>query len=184
MGTANYLISLGHGMYLELIGPTPGTKPQALGVALSQLESPELFWFAIRSSWIDDAPAVFQALGLQSKPPIPGNRTSADGDIISWRLAEVTGHPFGGCMPFLIDWQDSTHPSASTRQSLQFGCFEISHPIADGLNAVFECIGLPIQATAGEPQLSLSLVGPRGSLELTGSGVMSCFDQDSFGVFG
>jgi len=182
-GTANYLVSLGQGSYLELIGPTPGKKPHALGVALRDFEAPTLFWFAARAKWIDDAPAVFQKLGLRANPPASGTRATPGGDAISWRLADVTGHAYGGCIPFLIDWQDSTHPSESIAQSLQFARFEISHPEAAELNAVFARIGLSVVVSQGDPQLSLGLVGPRGELELTGSGSMPWFAQTRSGVF-
>jgi hypothetical protein len=183
LGTANYLISLGYGMYLELIGPTPGEKPKALGIALSHFDAPALYWYALRSNTIGEVLSGLDALGMKTTQPVAGMRTTSDGQQISWMLAEAFGHSFGGCMPFLIDWQESTHPSESTEPSLQFQRFELSHPDADGLNAVFAGIGLPCQVSTGEPHMSLGLCGPRGDFELSGSGQMPWFGPKRSGVF-
>ena len=59
MGTANVLLGLGPGVYLEVIGPDPALdEPTGFGALLAALDAPELRSWAIRTDDIDQACAA------------------------------------------------------------------------------------------------------------------------------
>ncbi|NIH81077.1 VOC family protein [Amycolatopsis viridis] len=110
-GTRNHLAGLGDGAYLEVIGPDPEQEapegPRWFGI--DDLTGPRLVTWAVR---VPDLPAALErsrAAGQLFGDAVPMSRRRPDGVLLRWSLAfPVAG---GGVVPFLIDWQDSPHPS-------------------------------------------------------------------------
>ena len=111
MGTANALLGLGPGVYLEVIGPDPALgEPIGFGALLAALEGPELRSWAIRTDDIDQACAALTAAGWPTEPRAM-TRETPDGATLTWHAARVAGRPLADHWPFLIDWGASPHPS-------------------------------------------------------------------------
>ncbi len=183
LGTANYLVPLGTGSYLELIGPIPSEKPRVLGEALNKFPAPELFWFAARSNTLSEHASALKTLGMRSAGPFAGKRRSTEGTEFTWEILEIGHHSFGGCLPFMIDWKDTPHPSATVQPAGSFESLEVTHPRADRLQMIYRTLGLDLIACKGVSRLELTLDTPGGSILLTGSGSMPWFQSTRLGVF-
>jgi len=182
-GTANYLVSLGSGSYLELIGSIPGEKPRGLGKAFSGFQEPGLFWFAAGSNALSEQSKALRDLGMVTAGPFTGKRRSSDGRELSWDILEIGKHPFGGCLPFLIDWKDTPHPSVTVQPAVSFNSLKVAHPLADRLQKIYRALGLDIESREGASQLELILDTPRGRVSITGAGSMPWFKSTRHSVF-
>jgi hypothetical protein len=176
LGTANYLVSLGRGCYLELIGAIPGEQSRGLGKGLSEFKAPELFWFAARSGELSGHANALKDLGMVPAGPFAGKRRSTKGTELTWDILEIGQHSFGGCLPFMIDWKNTPHPSATVQPTVSFGSFNVTHPQAQQLQVIYRTSGLDVTIRTGDPRLELTLDTKLGSIVLAGTGSMPWFE--------
>jgi hypothetical protein len=110
MGAANFLIGLGGGAYLEIIGPDPD-QPQPVGgrwFGIDRLTAPRIVTWAIRTADIDGSVAAARALGYDPGQPTAMTRRSDAGEVLRWRLT-----------PPQIELNDGLVPAAPrTRQAV------------------------------------------------------------------
>jgi hypothetical protein len=113
LGTANYLVDLGAGAYLELIGPDPDQlepeQPRPFGV--DELAGPAVVTWAMRTDDIDRLVLEARAGGYDPGDPIAMSRRETDGSLLEWRLTRPRFDYGDGLVPFLIDWGSSPHPT-------------------------------------------------------------------------
>ncbi len=139
-GTHNALLSLGSGIYLEVIARDP-QLPTPLRGALIDIpptgRSGLVTWVYRTNNIIDlSEKAKHTELGLGSIES--GSRTMPDGNEIRWQLTDPYAMPMNGAIPFLIDWGDTSHPSVSIPYGGKLVEFVIKHPEADRVrNALF-----------------------------------------------
>ena len=110
-GTANFLVGLGAGAYLEIIGPDPD-QPQPAGgrwFGIDRLTAPRIVTWAIRTADIDGSVAAAKALGYDPGQPTSMSRRTDAGDVLRWRLTPPQIELNNGRVPFLIDW--GQHPA-------------------------------------------------------------------------
>ncbi len=179
LGTANFLLSLGSGLYFELIGPIPGESPRELGVALSDFDTPTLFWFAARCGDLDRAIDALGVQGFRAHDVSDGLRRAEDGRDIRWQTQEIVNSGFNGRFPFLIDWLDTPHPSATVSSSLVMSGFRVTDPDANRLASAFDALGLCVNVESGDADMELELEGPGGSVAFRGSGNAAWFNNTS-----
>jgi len=170
-GVRNYLLGLGSGCYLELIGPDPGqpspARPRPFG--LDDLDRPRLAGWAVRTDDIDTAVAAAREAGYDPGHPDSMARTRPDGTRLEWRLTPSSGG-FGGVVPFLIDWLDCEHPATSL-PTVRLTSLTLGHPeprrVADALQALQteSAFALDVQPAAA-PGLTAVLDGPAGRVTL------------------
>ncbi|WP_440554834.1 VOC family protein [Streptomyces sp. SCPE 10] len=114
-GTRNHLVGLGGRAYLEIVGPDP-EQPEPAGArpfGVDRLPGPRVLTWAISPPDLDEAIAAARARGYDPGPAHPMSRRTPDGTVLRWRLTGGDhAHP-SGLVPFLIDWGDSRHPTAS-----------------------------------------------------------------------
>jgi hypothetical protein len=70
-------------------------------------------------------------------------------------------------LPIFIDWQNSPHPALTAPAGMSLVDFEVMHPDAEGLHAIYAAlgIGLPVRRS-DRPTLRAVVHGPRGDLVL------------------
>ncbi len=133
MGTHNRLLSLGPGVYLEVIAVDPDAPKPAWPrwFDLDRFRGPpRLACWVARTEDMDAALAV--------APPGSGTPMALSRGDFSWRiaLAEDGRLPFGGAAPVLIKWDCAVHP---TERLPDAGCrlveMTIEHPEATTLLA-------------------------------------------------
>jgi hypothetical protein len=169
-GTRNSLLSLGTGLYLEVIAPDPAQSLEGnLGGRIAALPRPGLMTFAIRSDDLDGLRAAATAAGLQVGAPVAMGRTRPDGVRLDWAILYLTDPRWPDLVPFAIDWKQSPHPSASTPAGCTLRDFAVLHPEPAPLAALFAAIGLPVAVRrAAHPGLIATIATPQGEVLLPG----------------
>lgn len=169
LGTANWLIGLGPGSYLEIIGPDPG-QPDPAGprpFGIDELRRPRLVTWAIRVPDLDAAVAQARRSGYDPGDPREMSRRTPDGELLHWRLTPDRRVGAVGILPFLIDWGDSRHPSAGGLPPAELEAFagHTADLRRDGADLAALGAELPLEP-GPERRLVARLRGPRGTLTL------------------
>ena len=164
LGTANLLVSVGDGVYLEFIAPDPALEePTGLGARLVAYPEPQIAGFAARTRDMAATVAAVEAAGLTATGPAAGSRETPAGDLLAWAALYVGGHDFGDQVPFFIDWVATPHPSRTSAQGLKLLSFQAVHPDPEGLSAIYRELGVPVTVVAGAaPGFELRIDTPNG----------------------
>lgn len=164
MGTLNYLLGLGHGAYLEIIGPDPAqtVPPQWFGIA--GLTEPRLVNWAVRTEDIGALVARTRAAGYDPGDPQAMSRRATDGTLITWTLTP----PPAGILPFLIDWGTTAHPTERGLPEVSLVSFTATHPDPDAVREELAALGVELEVTRpGHPCLTAVLEGRHGPVTLS-----------------
>ena len=167
MGTANAILGLGAGVYLEVLGPDPALEePKGFGAAIAAEPAPRLASWAVRTDDIDAVCAALTAAGW----PTTANamtRTRPDGTTLQWRLAMLPGRALADHWPFVIDWGSSPHPSEGAFSTCTLGALSVGDPEPSELRRVLRVLGIDeVAVGAGLPAVRATLHTPRGAVEL------------------
>ncbi|WP_147919015.1 VOC family protein [Ruania zhangjianzhongii] len=140
-GTANALLGLGAGRYLELLGPDPdqGDPDRPRPLRVDEVSAPTVVGWAVRTPSVDHLVDSARADGYDPGPVAPMSRRTPDGDLLSWRLTPPEGG-FDGAVPFLIDWQDSPHP-AEGLPTVSLNEVVIAHPQVTDVRTALTAVG-------------------------------------------
>ncbi|MFI6900800.1 VOC family protein [Nonomuraea sp. NPDC050394] len=167
-GTANFLVGLGEGAYLEIIGPDPsvaGARPRAFG--LESLTAPALAAWAVRPADIDATVRQARQAGYDPGDVQPLSRRKPDGTLLEWRLTRRDDPAGVRPVPFLIDWGAAAHPSASGLPQLELVSFTIAHPEPGTLAADLKALGATAEVVVGESVALRAVLGtPEGPVTL------------------
>ncbi|MFV0523830.1 MAG: VOC family protein [Acidimicrobiales bacterium] len=171
IGTRNALVGLHGATYLELLAPDPDqptpSGPRPFGIDDLGPDEHRLVTFAVRVDDIVVAADGARRAGIEIGAIHEMVRSRSDGTPLSWEVSESVYPEGGGAVPFLIDWRDSPHPSASVTHDCRLDRLLVRHPDPERLGLVFDAIGLALAVAAADPGgVSASLVTPRGTVEL------------------
>lgn len=167
-GTANYLIGLGPGAYLEIVGPDPkAAEPaQPRWFGLDEVPEPRLLTWAVRSADLDAAVLSARAGGYDPGTARAMSRVATDGTRLQWRLTPDTVAEQAGVVPFLIDWGTTAHPSTRELPQLELLALSAAYPDADRVRAELSALGVQLAVVPGRPALRAVLAGPHGKVVL------------------
>ncbi|MGP4008324.1 VOC family protein [Streptomyces sp. 4N124] len=164
LGTRNHLVALGGRAYLEIVGPDPEQAghagPRPFGVDV--LSVPRTVTWAISPPDLDAAVAAARAQGYDPGPVRPMSRRRPDGTLLRWRLTDGDGAHPSGVVPFLIDWGDSVHPSATGLPVTPLLALSASVPDPDEIRPLLSAVGAEIPLTVGSARISFTVDTPRG----------------------
>jgi hypothetical protein len=170
VGTRNYLLHLGGDAYLELIGPDPEQTPpvdRPMPFGISDLTSPRLAGFAVKCGDIPAAVEKAKAAGYDAGQVIEMQRERPDGVVLQWVLATRRNAGGDGLVPFLIDWKDSPHPSASTPQGCTLVSLRGEHPDPASVRRDLAAVDAELEVTqAPAVGLVATIATPKGTVEL------------------
>jgi hypothetical protein len=169
VGTANHLVGLGGSSYLEVIGPDPAqpepAAPRPFG--LDALTAPRVVTWCVRPHDLDAAIAAAVAGGYDPGPPRSMSRRRPDGVVLSWRLTQSGADPDAGLVPFLIDWQDSVHPTRGDLPVVGLAEMYAEHPDPPAVRARLAPLDLDLDVRPGTaPRLVVVLDTPHGRVGL------------------
>lgn len=176
LGTRNYLVTFGGGHYLEIVGAVE-SLPHPDGPYPFDLDTIATATVATWAIHPDDADATVtraNTAGIPISPLEALSRRTPDGALLSWRLTQPTAGP----LPFIIDWQDSVSPAASTQARAELRRFTLCVPQSEGrsenaeasaseLRMQLAALGTAIETetcacTSDQPRLCLEVSGPAG----------------------
>lgn len=168
-GTRNALLSLGPGVYLEIIGPDTGQPIPAGGYwyGLENIQRPRLVTWTARLEHIERVAAHAHARGYETGDVHKVFRETPEGDRLSWRLTMPTGAG-DGLVPNLIEWDEGCpHPSETSPAGLELVELRGHHPHPESVEAMLEALGVELAIhPASEPALSALIETPIGLIEL------------------
>ena len=168
MGTHNRLLSLGPGLYLEVIAinPDAGPPPHARWFDLDSFSGhPRLTNWIVRT---DDLGAALATAPEGMGAPI----SFARGDYL-WQMAVPSDGklPFDGAAPALIAWDSALHPAERLPdQGCRLAGLRVEHPEADALLRAYPALGAIDRVTLGtgpEKRIWAEIETPSGRKFLT-----------------
>ncbi|WP_280383617.1 VOC family protein [Nocardia wallacei] len=166
-GTRNYLLGLGSGGYLEIIGPDADqpvpARPRPFGI--DDLTGPSLVTWAVRVTDIETTLAAARAAGFDPGDAEDMSRATPGGEVLRWRLTGGGTHV--GVLPFLIDWGETRHPAQDLPEVKLLSLTAI-HPDPEAILPRLQAISADIELRPGIPAaLIATLDGPHGPVALT-----------------
>ncbi len=168
-GTHNALLGLGGDAYLEVIAPDPSqpSNPGGRRFLLEDLDRPRLITFAVRVRGLEQRRARAVSRGYDPGPVTAMSRRRPDGALLRWQLCRAPEPPFGGVVPFLIDWGATPSPAHSAPAGCRLDRLQVAHPDPDRVRQVLHAIDVTIPAERGPaPALHAELQTPRGRVML------------------
>ena len=182
-GSHNALLSLGETAYLEIIAPDPA-QPRPRGprpFGLDTLVSPRLITFAVHATPGSTPPpdggarerleqwrAHAAAHGYATGPVAAMSRRRPDGSLLEWHLCQQPVPPFGGSVPFLIDWGAADSPASSAPPGCRLLNLEVRSPDPEAVAAALRALGVSVRVRRAErPGLCAAIATPNGTVELT-----------------
>ena len=172
MGTCNKVMSLGRGVYLEVIAIHPEmqapSSPRWFGLDDPHVRNtldggPKLLTWAVNTDSLD-------SLLLDSTLPL-GTVAEARRDHLKWKVAltEDGRMPGAGFIPLCIEWLVDFHPSEQMSQlDCHFKSFNLHHPRRQWLEDALKSIGagsvVDVHETGDSvsPYMELVVDGPHG----------------------
>ena len=164
-GTHNRLLSLGPGLYLEVIAPDPEApapdRPRWFD--LDHAGSPAL------GNWIARVPD--HARALAKAPPEAGEPLDLTRGDLAWTVAVPPDGslPWGAAYPTLIQWRAGGHPASRLPdRGVRLLALEIGHPRAPRLASLLADLDDPRVSvvTDDAPSLRARLQTPMGEVTL------------------
>lgn len=167
-GTRNSLLSLGDGVYFEIIAPDPAQRLEGnLGAELARLPHPGLFSFAIQTTDIDRVRCAATEAGLGVKDAVSMSRRRPDGVTLAWTVQHLAHPGFGRAIPFAIDWGASPHPSTTTPKGCTLRSLTTLTPEPEALSRIYRALGIGIEVRrAPRPGFLAVLASPKGEVTL------------------
>lgn len=160
MATHNRLLSLGPGLYLEVIAPDPGAPRPAWPrwFDLDRVDGPPRL-----THWVARVPDLDAALA--AAPQGAGAATDLARGDFRWRMGiPATGYlPFDDVFPALIEWRAGGHPSDRLPDT---GCrlarLTVRHPDPAALAAATGLADPRVRFAEGPPGLLAEIATPTG----------------------
>ncbi len=168
-GTHNALLSLGDGVYLELVAPDPAQSAPSQGLWTDTApQGGGLMTWALRGDDLAALAHLAREAGGTIGEVFPARRSQPDGSLLTWTLTNPFAMPFGGAVPFLIDWGSSPHPSQSAPLAGTLTGFAIEHPQASALAEVFAAMGEDVTITeAPQFRIKAMIACQHGHVEIS-----------------
>ena len=151
-GTHNALLAIGPSIYLEIIARDPSipVPPRGALIDLAEHETSRLATWAVRTNDIASLTKKISAAGISLGETGSGSRETPHGEILRWTLTDLYAMPMAGAVPFLIDWGDTPHPTASLPSGGQLRSLRIGHPQAEQLRDLSAVIGVNFDVSKEE----------------------------------
>ena len=170
LGTANCLVGLGGGAYLEIIGPDPDqpepARPRPFG--LDGLTAATVVGWCVRPADLDRAVAAARAQGYDPGTPTAMSRRASAGALLTWRVTSISADPADRIVPFLIDWGTTPHPTAGALPTVPLRSLEAEHPEPARVGERLAALDIDLTVRFGErPRLIVTLPGPDGAIALS-----------------
>jgi hypothetical protein len=151
-GTHNAQLSLGSGIYIEIIARDPELPAPERGayVEIPATSQSRLITWVFRTDDIQQIASNAAHADIGLGPVQSGSRIKPDGSKICWQLTDPYAMPFGGAIPFLIDWGNAIHPSKVVPAGGTLVQLVIEHPEADRVRRAIRALGAEVLVVEDE----------------------------------
>lgn len=168
-GTRNYLLGLGEGSYLEIIGVDPDqpepASPRPFG--LDELREARLVTWAERVDAIEQHVERAMSRGYDPGPIRSMSRARPDGVLLTWKLTSSGSSEVPQLVPFLIDWSDTPHPSRGPIPQARLVELYGESPDPESVLQRLAALDVRLDVRPGpDAALVATIAGPRGSVTL------------------
>lgn len=170
-GTRNALVSLGTGLYIEILAPQAGVPDSPAADGLKALADLTPMGWAVG---VADVPAARERLtgaGFGLGEILPGARARPDGKRLSWQTFAIE-KPEMAMVPFFIRWGDgTTHPSQDSPAGCKLETLRVLTPNDGDLRRAFAALPLDVSvAKAARAGMEMTLRCPKGTVRFAGEG--------------
>lgn len=160
MGTHNRLLSLGPGLYLEVIATDPSAPkpPHPRWFSMDDFAGPPRI-----TNWIARVPDLDAALA--AAPVGAGRAVQLERGDYRWRMGipDDGRLPFDDAFPALIEWQGDLHPADRlTDQGFRLLRLEIAHPDAAALQSTLAMRDERLTFHTGPKAIRATIATPKG----------------------
>jgi hypothetical protein len=166
-GTHNALFRIGTKSYFEILAPLPdsGIKPEWLGSYDTNFE--RVSAICVVSDNLKEDVKQLSSLSEKKYEIVEGRRQTADQKMLQWKLGIHDALKYIDEYPFLIDWGNSSHPSATLESNVELKRLEIHAPDPDKVKILYpEIPGTTMIFKPGKPSISVTLQSPKGLFEI------------------
>jgi hypothetical protein len=163
-GTHNALVSLGDGLYLEILALQPNSKSSGSFAGLDALRTLTPIGWAVSSNDIADLRKRLDAAGMPLSEPSAGSRVTPAGATLSWQSTDLQKKIDQA--PFFITWDPkSPHPSTTSPAGCKLQQWRIAGPNHKALEQLRRTLDLSVAVVdAPVPSLRLVLACRKGSV--------------------
>ena len=164
----NALVSLGPGIYLEIIGPDPAQAqpPQPRPFGIDELKEPRLVTWAAKGKNLESFANEAGRSGVKLGQVIDGSRRRTDGVMLSWRYTDPRTVVSDGLVPFFIDWGNAAPVDTAAPGASLIG-LRAEHPDPEPVQNALGKLGLDLRVQRGPRAALIATVNsPRGRVEL------------------
>jgi hypothetical protein len=163
-GTHNALVSLGDGLYLEILALQPNAKPSGPFAGLDTLRTLTPIGWAVSATDVADIRKRMDAAGMPLSQPSVGSRVTPAGATLSWQSLDLKERIEQA--PFFIVWgPKSPHPSTTSPGGCRMEHWRVAGPNHKSLAQLRRTLDLAVEIKeAAATSLHLSLACPKGSV--------------------
>ena len=168
-GTRNALVSLGPGLYIEILAPQAGVPDSASADGLKTLADLTPMGWAVSVRDLAGVRERLTAAGFGLTAIMPGARARPDGTRLSWQTFGIERPEIAG-VPFFIRWGDgTTHPSQDSPAGCRLDALRVLTPNDGDLRRAFAALPLEVPvAKAARPGVEMTLLCPKGTVGFAG----------------
>lgn len=168
-GTRNALVSLGPGLYIEILAPQAGAVPSGAFEGLRHLADLTPVGWAVSVRDVEDARRRLGDAGATLSDVMPGSRARPDGSLLEWKTFGIA-KPQIAEAPFFIRWGDrTTHPSQDSPGGCGLERLRVTSPSADDLRRVLAALPVEVEVDAGpRGAMDVALRCPKGTVPFRG----------------
>ena len=166
LGTHNALVSLGPGLYLEILAQRPGATLDPMVRDVGSYDTLMPFLWAVATDDIGHLHDVVTAEGFAANEPSPGARVTMDGDTLRWSMFTLREDAPANA-PFFIEWEKGArHPSSNAPTGCSLSSLTLASPDREDVQRLLKAMGLKEIVTSGPRRMEISLQTPRGVITL------------------
>ncbi len=166
LGTHNALMSLGRGVYLEVLAPQPGAELEPRMAGLQGLEQLTPVLWAVSTRDLEATRGLLAEAGFATTEAEPGARVTPHGSRLEWATFALA-EPVPGA-PFFIRWTPETpHPSGSAPGGCALASLTVATPAAGRMRELLAALAVEVAVVeATEADLEIVLACPNGEVQL------------------
>jgi hypothetical protein len=168
-GTHNAIFRIGKQSYFEILAPDPN-RDLSLDVnwlGTQNVSIPRITYWCVRPANFYKALALLNQNSKYKFEAQSGSRALADGNMLTWKLGLCNHVSDIDAFPFIIDWEDSTHPSKALIQECELLNISIFHPCPKKITEITKAENIDVSVSKSiNARIGITLQCPNGIINI------------------